>query len=82
MSPDVKTKGSDASRGHNILAAVALRTNAGSSWRIFGVCTMHWNVLALKVLLFRTPHQVSVHLLENSTLVGVIHTSLMSESMH
>ena len=30
---------------------------------------MHWNVLALKKKLFRTPHQISVHFLENSTFV-------------
>ena len=49
----------------------APKSGAGCGKVIFlmsrlGVCTMHWNVLALKILLFRTPHQISVHLLEPS----------------
>ena len=48
----------------------------GRTWRL-GVCTMHWNLLARKKKLFRTPHQISVHFLKNSTLI--IHISLLFE---
>ena len=46
----------------------ALRSVSISVNYIFGVCTMHWNVLAFKKKLFRISHQISVHLLKNSTL--------------
>ena len=37
--------------------------------RSLDVCTMHWNVLTLKKLLFHTSHQISMHLLKSSSFL-------------